>query len=178
MDSVISGVCPGCGHELNVAPSAKRFACERCGEELVLSPDKRIFLAHPISRYNVPSPRSERIDIDSHLLIRPGSRQKLSEDQRRQTAAGLAAEKLARRKIESNRLLLAGLGVLALGTFVTVLTIMRLLLGGGAWLDLALTVVGILVLVPVGVYLIILSVMVARLVRSQEAELRRERLGL
>lgn len=178
MDSIIVSPCPSCGHELNVPSTAQKFVCQHCHEELTLTPEKRIFLAHPISPFAEP----QTVRAESQPRTTAGQTPeaysiKIEDTRRRQSSLEKSLQKIAGQRDESTRRVKLGLGILVLGVFLLVAMLARLFLANGSWVELGISILAILGLIPLGLFLVISSSMIIRLLGKQEQELRKENVG-
>ena len=172
MDSTLPNVCPGCG-KAQTPPFAKPFVCAQCGEELYLTSDNKLFLAHPVDTYSLlaEKPGVSQPDTTELGAARAPT---LGEIERKQSSIGLANQKIAMRKKESRRLLMSGLALLGLGILLFAITLARWLLSQRDWVALAVSGLGMVVLVCSGIYLSVSSILVRRLLRKYEQELGKE----
>jgi magnesium-transporting ATPase (P-type) len=102
---------------------------------------------------------------------------RVEDTQRRQSSLEKSLQKIASQRDESTRRVKLGLGILVLGAFLLVTMLGRLFLANGSWAELGISILAILGLIPLGLFLVISSSMIIRLLGKQEQELRKENVG-
>lgn len=169
MSSSIGSPCPNCGYTIHVEPTATVFACPYCSEELVLTPRKQVHLARPLEDYSIDPGLPASVSAARSAAAR--QKIKKSMDRRRRQSAEMTLDRITVDKEAEVRSLRIGWGLVIFIAVAAAALVLRLLFVGPDPISIVVLAV-ILLFLPVGLFLIVWSLRIIRLLNS-EAEVQK-----